>query len=281
MVWVDDHQRLHLRIAKHGNDWHCSELICKASQGYNRYNFDVGSRVDLLDPNVIAGVFTWDDCASYANPPNNYYREIDFEFSRWGNPDNINSQFVVQPYDVPGNIDRFDMNLSGLDHSVHSLDWSPDSLILKSTWGNSSHLWKYTNTNFIPAPGNENVRINLHLFYGAPPSDHLNAELILNSFMTAIGDQKLPAENVKIFPNPCEQNCLMEIQSDRYKDVEIGILDLQGKLLKLVFHGKISKGPNRTEWDGNTGNGKPVQPGLYFIYVKDETETRYFKIIKI
>ena len=25
MVWVDNQQRLHLRVAKHGNDWHCSE----------------------------------------------------------------------------------------------------------------------------------------------------------------------------------------------------------------------------------------------------------------
>lgn len=281
MVWVDDQQRLHLRIAKHGNDWHCSELICKASQGYNRYNFDVGSRVDLLDPNVIAGIFTWDDCASYATPPDHYFREIDFEFSRWGNPNNINSQFVVQPYDVPGNIDRFDMNLSGLDHSVHLLDWSPDSLIFKSTWGNSSYSWKYTNSTYIPAPGNENVRINLHLFYGSPPSDHLNAEIILNSFITAIKEQGHPAEQVKIFPNPFEQNCLIEIRSDSYKDVEIGILDLKGKLLGIVYHDKIIKGPNRIEWKGNAGNGKLVQPGLYLIYIKDKTGTRYFKLIKI
>ena len=281
MVWVDPQQRLHLRIAKNGDDWHCTELICNASRGYNRYIFDVGSRVDLLDPKIIAGIFTWDDCAQYAIPPDNYFREIDFEFSRWGNPTNDNSQFVVQPYDLPGQIYRFNMDLSGVGHSVHSFTWTPGSIMFNSTWGDSSHSWSYSNPSGIPIPGNENVRVNFHLFYGAPPSDHNNAELILNSFVTTSGEKGHLREQVKIFPNPVVQDCMIDIQSDSFRDAEIGIINLQGRFLRIVFTGTLIKGSNRIEWDGKSGFGNSLQPGLYLLYIKAKAETGYFKIVKL
>ncbi len=281
MVWVDNQGRLHLRIAKNGNDWHCSELICKTSQGYNRYRFDVGSRVDLLDPNVIVGIFTWDDCSQFAQPPDNYFREIDFEFSRWGNPNNDNSQYVIQPWNISGNLHRFNMNLTGIDHSVHLFDWKAESLTFQSEWGSNSHSWKFTNSTAIPAPANENVRINLHLLNGAPPSNQINAELILNSFLLNTGKPEAITEDIKIFPNPTEQGCLIEILSDRVKDTEIDIVNLQGKLIREIYLGKIHPGSTRISWDGMTENGKSVQPGLYFICIRDKFEIKYFIIIKI
>jgi hypothetical protein len=281
MVWVDDQQKLHLRIAKTGERWHCTELICNTSKGYSRYTFDVASRVDLLDPNIIAGIFTWDDCSPLAIPPNNYFREIDFEFSRWGNPWNENSQFVVQPYNISGNMNRFNMNLTGFDHSVHFFDWSADSIIFKSVWGDSFYTWSYMNTNYIPTPGNEQVRMNFHLLNGAPPSDHMPAEFVLNSFITGIGEADHGGKQARVFPNPMLQGCLIDIQSTVAMDVEVGVVDLKGNYLKKVFRGKLSAGSNRVEWDGKIEHGKPLQPGFYFIFIKDMVETRYFKIIKI
>jgi flagellar hook assembly protein FlgD len=64
-------------------------------------------------------------------------------------------------------------------------------------------------------------------------------------------------------------------------DVEVGVVDLKGNYLKKVFRGKLSAGSNRVEWDGKIEHGKPLQPGFYFIFIKDMVETRYFKIIKI
>ena len=62
-----------------------------------------------MDPGMIAGIFTWDDGAPYSGDPDPYYREIDFEFSRWGIPGNQNSQYVIQPWNVAGNIHPFNM----------------------------------------------------------------------------------------------------------------------------------------------------------------------------
>ena len=280
MVWVDSQQRLHLRIAKAGNKWHCTELIGKSSLGYNRYTFDVGSRVDLLDPNVIAGIFTWDDCSPLAIPPDNFYREIDFEFSRWGDPSNINSQFVIQPYDIAGNMNRFNMNLAGIDHSVHFFEWMPDSIRFRSAWGDSSRSWKYANHSYIPHPGNENIRINLHLFNAVPPLDPQDAELVLNSFLTGTSEEKIENENVRIFPNPFEQGCFIEVGLKIPGNPEIGILDPRGVCIKRM-PGMLSAGKNILEWDGRAENGKPAEPGLYFLYLRDPFKTRYFKLVKI
>ena len=281
MVWVDDQQRLHLRVAKSGTVWHCTELICNSSLGYARYNFDVGSRVDLLDQNVIAGIFTWDDCSQLAQPPNNYFREIDFEFSRWGSPGNDNSQFVIQPYQVTGNINRFNMELTGTGRSLHSFDWNPDSIVFKSTWGSSSHSWKFMNPAYIPTPGNEQVRINLHLYNAAPPTNHQPAELMLNSFMTRIGEGVQPDEQVRIYPNPVIRGCQIEIESGGVEETEIHVVNVQGICIRQVFKGKIGRGMNRIEWDGRMDNGTDAQPGFYLIRIHDGAGTRYFRVIKI
>ncbi|MFZ4522576.1 MAG: FlgD immunoglobulin-like domain containing protein [Bacteroidales bacterium] len=281
MVWVDTQEKLHLRIAKRGNEWHCTEIISTVSQGYNRYEFDLGSRVDLLDPNIIAGIFTWDECSPYAQPPNNYFREIDFEFSKWGNSGNENSQYVVQPWSISGNINRFNMTLTGLSHSIHTFDWTSDSIVFKSSWGDFTHSWKYTDQASIPSPGNENVRINFWLLNGIPPSDNRNAELILNTFVTNTAEHGHLTEQVKVFPNPVESGCTIDVHSSGVNEAAISITDIYGNHVKELFAGKLIIGLNRIEWDGMNQHGQPLQPGLYIICVRNIQEIRYVKLIKI
>jgi len=279
MVWVDGQQRLHLRIARNGNNWHCSELICQASLGYRRYNFEVGSRLDLLDSQIIAGIFTWDDCSPYVQPPDAFFREIDLEFSRWGNPGNLNSQFVVQPFSIPGNIERFDMNLAGTGHSGHFFDWKADSIVFSSTWGSSSHSWTFTDPARIPVPGNENIRINLHLLNGMPPSDQADAEIILNTFITGNGAHRAIPEYIKVFPNPFELYLEIEVVSDKPKDLKIQVMDLRGNIIRSLFTGRLNTGSNLFRWDGSDDNGTPVRPGLYIVCCRDKDAVRYLKII--
>ncbi|MHC4649083.1 MAG: hypothetical protein ACYTBJ_26830, partial [Planctomycetota bacterium] len=77
-VRVDDEGRLHLRIDHRCDKWFCSEVVLDASPGFGTYVFVTEGRVDLLDPNIVLGLFTWD-----TNAPQYNYREIDIEFSRW------------------------------------------------------------------------------------------------------------------------------------------------------------------------------------------------------
>ncbi len=182
-VWVDDRGRLHLRLAKRDGRWTCAEVVLRESLGHGKYIWSLDSPVDALDPRIILGLFTWDD-----DPADNH-REIDLEFARWGNAaDPTNAQYVVQPYETPGNLKRFVQ--PGVARSTHAFRWAADRIFFKSVQGpilNPSDpaltigTWTYRGGD-IPSPGNENTRMNLWLMQGQAPATGKGAEVIIRSF---------------------------------------------------------------------------------------------------
>jgi hypothetical protein len=177
-VWVDGNGYLHLRIVNRGGKWYSTEVICTDTLEYGAYTLTVGSPVDLLDKNAVLGFFSWDTGAPQYN-----YREIDIEFSRWGEDTTLNAQYVVQPWDIAGNRYRFNLDSTGGD-TVHHFDWRSDRIQFESRDGSKNLLqsWTYTNTAYIPPAGAGNARINLWLLNGWPPSNNQNVEVIFKSF---------------------------------------------------------------------------------------------------
>jgi hypothetical protein len=181
-VWVDAQGQLHLRITNRSNEWQCAEVVSARTFGYGHYRFDINSPVDLLDPNVVLGLFTWSEDPVYA------HREMDIEGSRWANAsDRNNAQYVVQPgflgqwirYDVP----------SSQTNSTHLFTWVSNSISFQSQRGTYSVTpsasdiitnWNYTVT--VPQTGDENIRANLWLVGGNRPTNNREVEVILKSF---------------------------------------------------------------------------------------------------
>lgn len=181
-VWVDWRGRLHLRIERRGNRWYCAEVSCTEPLGQGTYRFQLDSDVAALDPNVVLGLFTW------SNTPDYHNREIDIEFSRWGNPTGPNAQFVVQPYDVPSN--RWTWFLpAGLKHSTHSIKWSPGVVDFRSTAGHRANphageviAQQEISGPGVPPAGDESPRLNLWLRQGLSPTDGRSVEVIIAGF---------------------------------------------------------------------------------------------------
>lgn len=175
-VWVDEDGRLHLKVVQRGGVWYCSGVVLRQSLGYGKYVFYLSSDVGKLDQNVVGGLFT------YLNDD----EEIDIEFSRWADPDNQDSQFAVQPADLAGNKERYDLNLL-TDLSTHSFNWQPDRIEFFSRQGhgltvnddNRIHEWTYMGDNIPPHRTTERLRINLWLFRGQVPSDAKEQEMIV------------------------------------------------------------------------------------------------------
>jgi PKD repeat protein len=180
-VWLDGSGNLHMRIEYRDGTWHSSEVIGDDVLGYGTYTFTLGSRVDLLDRNIVVGLFSWDSSAPTFN-----YREIDIEFSRWGDPLNENSQYVVQPWDSAGNTQRWETTLAG-DDSTHAFTWRPDRVDFSSHQGSPPgaliQSWSYTGPDVPPEGATSgNARINFWLMGGSAPFDGQEAELVINSF---------------------------------------------------------------------------------------------------
>jgi hypothetical protein len=176
-VFIDARGQLHLRITEREGRWFCAEVISKSSFGYGTYRFYLNTKAESIDPLAILGMFTWNDEAAYA------HREIDIEISRWGQANNQNAQFVVQPYTRPENIVRFQMPPT-LSSSVHSFSWKPDSVHFQSTANSTSGqvIQQHTFTKDIPRAGGENARINLWLFAGRPPTNGKPVEVVISKF---------------------------------------------------------------------------------------------------
>ena len=197
-VWVDGNGYLHLKITNQGGQWDCAEIISVESFGHGTYVYTVDSRVDLLDQNIVLGLFTWDTYAPEYN-----YREIDFEFSRWKNPANDIGQYVIQPWNTAGNMYRFDFDYAGQSNTTtHVMTWRPDGIYFKSYYGGFSLApppddmivdWHYTGSDNPPA-GGENARMNLWLIDGSAPSDGQEAEIVISDFQFLSGISDQPAD---------------------------------------------------------------------------------------
>lgn len=197
-VYTDPDGYLHLNIAQIDSDYYCSEVVCEDSLGYGKYVYTVSSGVESLDENIVLGLFTWED-----DVPQYNYREIDIEFSRWGNPVNDCGQFVVQPWDTPGNMYRFDLNSPGT--TTHEITWQPQEVNFVSYYGQYTQnpapqdiiaSWSY-NGDDIPPVGGENPRINFWLVSGQPPVDGQDAEIVIEDFQF-IPDLTLVVDKYKV-----------------------------------------------------------------------------------
>lgn len=283
-VWVDGDGKLHLKIVYRDGKWFCTEVYNQASLGYGEYIFYLESKIQLLDKNIVIGFFTWDN-----NAPQYNYREIDIEFSKWGIANNQNSQFVVQPYSIQGNIYRFDTILNDL-YSTHKFCWKPDGIIFTSLYGHKSvpvlpsdiiNFWEYAG-NYNPPPGQEKIDINFWLVNGNPPSDFNNAEIVVKKF-EFIPLTSLPtptptvtsgildeAENfyikqIKIYPNPVKNYNKMNIRFNKkgYKIVKVTIYNLKGEKIKQLI-----TEDTQIIWNLSTDENYLVSSGIY-VFVFD------------
>ena len=208
-VFVDS-DGLHLTVGVHEGKWYSSEVYLPQSLGYGTYEFEIASDVSLVDTNLVGAVFLYEDDT----------HEIDVEFSRWaGEVGNKNVQFVMQPFDVAGNMKRFMLNSgSGV---MQKIIWEPKRVLFELVQnGLVMQQWGYTGqNNFVP--GKEKVHINFWQYKGMAPSDLLKKEFIVKKFrFTAL--------------DPEEEICSL-VKSKKGKGVEKGFFSMLAGKLKGYF----------------------------------------------
>lgn len=163
-VRVDRQGRLHLSITQQGSTWTSAEVINRNSLGYGTYTWNILGNVNKLTPEAVLGLFTWSDDPAYAN------REIDLEFSKWGDPAlRKTAWYTIQTGTYPSPIQE-NFQLRNARTSEHSFTWMPGRVDFRSSAGGRTHTWSYSGPE-VPVPGDETPRMNLWLYQGAAPSD--------------------------------------------------------------------------------------------------------------
>ena len=182
-VFTDANGWLHLRITHRTNAWQCAEIVSARTFGFGNYRFEVGSAVDSLNQNVTLGLFTWSDDPTFTD------REIDVEGGRWSDPSDVNNaQFVVQPFDGANHLVRYRV-APGLADTTHLFIWETNRIRWQAQTNaysaaatNVFSAYTFNNVTDIPLSGDENVRLNLWLVNGIPPSDNNEVEVVIKSF---------------------------------------------------------------------------------------------------
>jgi hypothetical protein len=182
-VWVDGRGRLHLRIEFRHGHWYSAEVVATEATGYGTYDWRVVGRAADLDPNVVLGLFTWDEASG------DHHREIDIEWSRWGRRRGTNAGFTVQPYTHDGNGHAFDIRRGAGARLTQAFDWGADQVRFWSILGHRpppatgwvDERWTYRGPD-VPPEGEAHARINLWLFRGDAPTDGADVEIVLRAF---------------------------------------------------------------------------------------------------
>lgn len=166
-VWVD-HEGLHLTLSQRDGKWYATEVLTRRPLGYGTYTFTIDSDISAYTPNVVAGFFTWDTDREEAN------REIDIEFSSWGEPSPVEVHYAVQPITSSERKYSFDPQLQG-NFTTHRIEWTPEQISFSSYHGHidpdspeaqdfKMAAWTFLGTP--PTEGKAHFRINLWLFRG-------------------------------------------------------------------------------------------------------------------
>jgi hypothetical protein len=174
-AWTDPGGLLHLRISKAGEQWRSAEVKLSRSLGYGSYRFVVRD-VSHLEPAAVLSFFTWDDAAPS--------REMDIEISRWGEPEDKNAQYVVQPYFVAANTVKF---LAPRGPLTHWIIWEPGRGAFRTARGSQSKIGsdfvaEHVFTSGIPSPANERIHLNFYVYKSKQNPLRHESEVIIEKF---------------------------------------------------------------------------------------------------
>jgi len=176
-VWTDERGALHLRISGSPGKWTAAELKLTRSLGYGTYRFQLRD-VSHLEPSALLTLITWDGVGTESTR-----RELDVELGRWGELENTNVNYVVQPYYVPANIVAFRVPPGAYTHFFR---WEPGQVMFSTLAGSGNTgdrvINRHVFTSGVPSSRGESVRIALYVFHkGHIPLKNEN-EVIIDKF---------------------------------------------------------------------------------------------------
>ncbi|MHC1776006.1 MAG: T9SS type A sorting domain-containing protein [Lentimicrobium sp.] len=268
-VWVDQNGYLHLKIRKQGDTWLCSEIYTRESFGFGKYKFLVYGNVEEFDPNVVAGLFTYE----------NDEREIDIEFAGWGDPESDAGWYTIQPPPYNNSQYNFALNLSN-NLSTHQFQWDEDSIQFQSFRGHQTGppstdslitQWTYRGNKNPPA-GNERLHLNFWLMGGNAPVNQQEAELIIRAVFVPGQPQEvetiLGEAELKVYPVPAKKQLNVGL-TDGQQLFDVSLYNPQGNLVSIQQSCK-----NSTRFDVSG-----LATGIYFVVIQSNGQYTGRKIL--
>lgn len=71
-----------------------------------------------------------------------------------------------------------------------------------------------------------------------------------------------------LWPNPAISGVNMRLHVNVESEVELGVYDVRGRLVRAWNTGSVATGSHDYHWDGRDSGGRNVPSGLYFIHLR-------------
>ncbi|RMI08926.1 MAG: T9SS C-terminal target domain-containing protein, partial [Calditrichaeota bacterium] len=93
----------------------------------------------------------------------------------------------------------------------------------------------------------------------------------------------IPRDFVQItgYPNPFNGTIRLEVKLPSRGEHEIGIFDLQGRLIRRLYRGRLASGTHTFFWDATGEDQRPVASGIYVAMVRGNSYINIFKIVYV
>jgi len=104
-------------------------------------------------------------------------------------------------------------------------------------------------------------------------------DLYQDTLITGISEQfrTLNSPEIKVFPNPFDENFTIELKSKEDQIIGISLHDMKGNLLESIFKGSVHPGNNLINWDGSRNK---LSDGIYLLKITAKNSIHYQKLIR-
>jgi hypothetical protein len=182
---VDGKGRLHLRLTKTTRGWCSAEVSTTERMGFGTYQWQLDTRLDTLDKNVVLGLFNYPPADVGGDSTN----EIDIELSHWGNAawDPLNYTIYPRVAGVRHTTIAFPMTFEG-SASTHRFNWTPKSIRFQALRGHRDddgaaiRDWTFAPKRPSRQIAQAPMPVYMNLWLVAPPSDDTPVEIIISDF---------------------------------------------------------------------------------------------------
>lgn len=149
--------------------------------------------------------------------------------------------------------------------------------VYKST--NSGSTWSQINDGLLELSINRlGINPENYLFAGTTEGSVYRLQLEPGAVEE---DNRLPQKRINLhaYPNPMTSITTISFQLCQPVHVELSIYDIQGRLIKKLYHGQQEAGSHALQWDGKDAKQNKVPAGVYLYRLTTETMCQFEKLI--
>lgn len=164
----------------------------------------------------------------------------------------------------------------GIVDDTNTLRWFPMNLYSTSTL-NKNHFSLQTGIVFEPGHS-----VGLRVGIGSGEWVRFS----WSGYLAPIATSAVPNDNGRqlgfsLSPNPVRQVVTLTFELARSANIDLGIYDAQGRLVRTVASGRFGMGTFVETWDGRTEAGASAPSGVYFARLESSEASSVRRLVRI